>query len=233
MPLADFIVEDLKRISERKVIYSVDEWKKTSDPASVVVEAPVYRQEFGLWEHQKYFVNLVFNDHKKYGARYVLADMVGLGKTVQLALSAQLMALYGDKPILVIVPKTLLWQWQDEMLTLLDMPSAVWNGREWVDENGIRYPANGDAAIKKCPRRIGIISQGLITANSEQVQHLLNMEYECVIVDEAHRARRRNLGPGKEDEKPNPNNLMRFYWKYQNEQKACFWLLLRLYSLIR
>lgn len=220
VPLADFIVEDLKRISERKVIYSVDEWKKTSDPASVVVEAPVYRQEFGLWEHQKYFVNLVFNDHKKYGARYVLADMVGLGKTVQLALSAQLMALYGDKPILVIVPKTLLWQWQDEMLTLLDMPSAVWNGREWVDENGIRYPANGDAAIKKCPRRIGIISQGLITANSEQVQHLLNMEYECVIVDEAHRARRRNLGPGKEDEKPNPNNLMRFLLEISKRTKS-------------
>jgi len=220
VPLADFIVEDLKRISERKVIYSVDEWKEKPEPASVVVEAPVYRQELGLWEHQKYFVNLVFNDHKKYGARYVLADMVGLGKTVQLALSAQLMALYGDKPILVIAPKTLLWQWQDEMLNLLDMPSAVWNGREWVDENGIRYPANGDAAIKKCPRRVGIISQGLITANSEQVQHLLSIEYECVIVDEAHRARRKNLGPDKEDEKPNPNNLMKFLLEISKRTKS-------------
>jgi len=220
VPLADFIVEDLKRISERKVIYSVDEWRENPEPASVVVEAPVYRQELGLWEHQKYFVNLAFNDHKKYGARYVLADMVGLGKTVQLALSAQLMALYGDKPILVIAPKTLLWQWQDEMLNLLDMPSAVWNGREWVDENGIRYPANGDAAIKKCPRRVGIISQGLITANSEQVQHLLSIEYECVIVDEAHRARRKNLGPDKEDEKPNPNNLMKFLLEISKRTKS-------------
>ncbi|HHW03026.1 MAG TPA: DEAD/DEAH box helicase family protein [Thermoanaerobacterales bacterium] len=220
VPLADFIVEDIKRISERKVIYSVDEWKEDPEPASAVVEAPVYRQELGLWEHQKYFVNLAFNDHKKYGARYVLADMVGLGKTVQLALSAQLMALYGEKPILVIVPKTLLWQWQDEILNLLDMPSAVWNGREWVDENGIKYPANGDGAIKKCPRRVGIVSQGLITANSEQVQHLLNMEYECVIVDEAHRARRRNLGPGKEEEKPNPNNLLKFLIEISKRTKS-------------
>ena len=220
VPLAEFIVEDLKRISERKVIYSVDEWRENPEPASVVVEAPVYRQELGLWEHQKYFVSLVFNDHKKYGARYVLADMVGLGKTVQLALSAQLMALYGDKPILIIAPKTLLWQWQDEMLNLLDMPSAVWNGREWVDENGIRYPASGDAAIKKCPRRVGIISQGLVTANSEQVQHLLSMEYECVIVDEAHRARRKNLGPGREDEKPIPNNLMKFLLEISKRTKS-------------
>jgi superfamily II DNA or RNA helicase len=220
IPLSEFIVEDIKRISERKVIYSVDEWRENPEPASVVIESSVYRKELGLWEHQKYFVKLAFDDHKKHGARYVLADMVGLGKTVQLAMSAQLMALYGDKPVLVIVPKTLLWQWQDEMLNLLDMPSAVWNGKEWVDENGIKYPAVGDDAIKKCPRRVGIISQGLITANSQQVQHLLNMEYECVIVDEAHRARRRNLGPGKEDEKADPNNLMRFLMEISKRTKS-------------
>ena len=168
----------------------------------------------------KRFCEFSFNDHKKHGARYVLADTVGLGKTVQLALSAQLMALYGDKPILIIVPKTLLWQWQDEINNLLDMPSAVWDGGEWVDENGIKYPAVSDGSIKKCPRRVGIISQGLITAKSEQVQHLLNLEYECVIVDEAHRARRRNLGPGKDNEKPNPNNLLKFLMEISKRTKS-------------
>jgi superfamily II DNA or RNA helicase len=221
IPLSDFVIEDIKRIAERKVIYKVDEWKKTAEPASTVVESPVYRQEYGLWEHQKFFVNLAFNDHKKaYGARYVLADMVGLGKTIQLALSAQLMALYGDKPILIIVPKTLLWQWQDEMNNLLDMPSAVWTGKEWVDENGLKYPSSGEVTIKKCPRRVGIISQGLITANSENIQHLLNMEYECIIVDEAHRARRKNLALGKENEKPNPNNLMKFLLEISKRTKS-------------
>ncbi|PRR70129.1 phospholipase D-like domain-containing anti-phage protein [Clostridium thermopalmarium] len=221
VPLSDFIIEDIKRISERKVIYSVDEWKEKPEAASTVIEAPVYRREFGLWEHQKFFVNLAFNDHKKpYGARYILADMVGLGKTVQLALSAQLMALYGDKPVLIIAPKTLLWQWQDEINSLLDMPSAVWTGREWVDENGVRYPSSGDAGIKKCPRRVGIISQGLITAGSESIQHLLSLEYECVIVDEAHRARRKKYIPGKEDAKPDPNNLMKFLLQISNKTKS-------------
>ncbi|MDK2821468.1 MAG: hypothetical protein PWP31_1433 [Clostridia bacterium] len=221
VPLSDFVVEDIKRISERKVIYSVEEWKEEENPGATVIESPVYRQEYGLWEHQKFFVNLAFQDHKKpYGARYVLADMVGLGKTIQLALSAELMALYGDKPVLIIAPKTLLWQWQDEMNNLLDMPSAVWNGKEWVDENGIRYPSSGDTAIKKCPRRVGIVSQGLITANSDSIQHLLNMEYECVIVDEAHRARRKNLGPDKEDEKPVPNNLMKFLLEISRRTKS-------------
>lgn len=223
VPLGEFIVEDLKRISERKVIKTIDEWKSNPEPASVVIESPVYRQELGLWEHQKYFVSLVFNDHEKYGARYILADQVGLGKTIQLALSAELMALHSDKPILIIVPKTLLWQWQDEMLNLLDVPSAVWNGKEWVDENGIRYPSKDERDILRCPRKIGIIPQSLIISKSEQVQYLLSLEYECVIVDEAHRARRKNLGPGKENEKPEPNNLMKFLLRYPKKRKVCSW----------
>ncbi|MBF8982614.1 DEAD/DEAH box helicase family protein [Lutibacter sp. B2] len=211
VPLSDFIIEDIDRISNRTKISTVKNWKEESDPASVIVESPVYRKECGLWEHQKYFVNLVFNAHKKsYGARYILADMVGLGKTIQLAASAQLMALYGDKPILIIVPKTLMWQWQEEMNTLLDMPSAVWTGREWIDENGLKYPSDGSKSIKKCPRKVGIISQGLITANSECIEHLLGMDFECIIVDECHRARRKNLGEGKENDKPQPNNLLDF-----------------------
>ncbi|AMW32753.1 SNF2 family N-terminal domain-containing protein [Fervidobacterium changbaicum] len=218
--LPEFVVEDIKRISERKVIYSVDEWKQSPEPASTVVESPIYREELGLWEHQKYFISLAFESHKKNGARYVLADTVGLGKTIQLALAAQLMALYGDKPILVIAPKTLIWQWQDELYNLLDMPSAVWDGKGWVDENGIKYPANGYTAIKKCPRRIGIVPQSLITAKSEQVQELLNLDYECVIVDEAHRARRKNLGPGRENEKPIPNNLMKFLLEISKRTKS-------------
>ena len=222
VPLCDFVIEDIKRISERRVIYTVKEWKEKPEPASTVIESPVYRQEYGLWEHQKFFANLAFNDHKKsHGARYVLADTVGLGKTIQLALAAQLMALHGDKPILIIAPKTLLWQWQDEMNNLLDMPSAVWTGKEWVDENGIRYPGSGDISdIKKCPRRVGIVSQGLMIHGSETVQPLLNMEYECIIVDEAHRARRRNLGQGTENQKPDPNNLLKFLLEISRRTKS-------------
>lgn len=219
--LSEFIIEDIKRISQRKVIKSVEEWKQAPDPASTVIESPVYRKELGLWEHQKYFISLAFRDHQQsYGARYVLADQVGLGKTIQLAVSAQLMALYGDKPVLIIVPKTLLWQWQDELNTLLNIPSAVWDGTEWVDERGFSYPNRGIEDIKKCPRRIGIVSQGLIVAKSPIIDHLLSREYECVIVDEAHRARRKNLGEKKELQSPEPNNLYDFLLSLSSRTKS-------------
>jgi len=216
IPLSEFVVEDIGRISQRAVIDDILKWKDVAEPAPVVVESPVYRQELGLWEHQKFFIDMAFRSHKtKSGARYVLADQVGLGKTIQLAMAAQLMALWGDKPVLIIVPKTLVWQWQGEMQKLLGMPSAVWTGNQWQDENGIKYPPTGD--IRKCPRRVGIISQGLIVnGRVEYIDQLLSRQFECVIVDEAHRARRSNLAEGKENEKPHPNKLMDFLLKISN-----------------
>jgi superfamily II DNA or RNA helicase len=220
VPLARFIIEDIGRLANRKII-SYNKWKEKPAGASVAVESPVYRSEFGLWAHQKYFVKKTFDDHiSGLGARYVLADMVGLGKTIQLALAAQLMALHGDKPVLIIVPKTLILQWQDEMFNLLDMPSAYWDGRQWIDEHGIKYSINGNKPLKKCPRRVGIISQGLIVHGAEIIQHLLELEYECVIVDESHRARRQNLRPEGENDIPNPNNLMRFLYQLSPRTKS-------------
>ena len=149
----------------------------------------------GLWEHQKYFVKLAFDAHRgPHGARFVLADQVGLGKTLQLAMAAQLMALVGDRPVLALAPKSLVWQWQGELDTLLGLPSAVWDGQQWVDERGVEHPGAGAEAIRRCPRRVGIVSTGLITRGSEAADMLAHMRFECVILDEAHRARRRSRG---------------------------------------
>lgn len=218
--LSEFVAEDSARLANRKIV-SFEKWKELKDEAGAVIESPVYRSEFGLWAHQKYFVKKVFDDHiSGKGARYVLADMVGLGKTIQLALAAQLMVLHGEKPVLVIAPKTLLLQWQDELQNLLDLPSAIWDGKQWIDEQGIKYPSNGAKSIKQCPRRIGIMSQGLIVRGGEVTEHLLDISYECVIVDECHRARRKNLGPEKENEPAEPNNLLGYLYKISLKTKS-------------
>ena len=212
--LANFVVEDIDRLSRRRLLPDMGSWHDEPDPASVVVEAPVYRREAGLWEHQKYFVKLAFDAHRDAGgARYVLADEVGLGKTLQLGMAAQLMALSGKLPVLILAPKTLLQQWQDELDTLLGVPSAVWDGRQWIDERGIEHPSSGEDAIRRCPRRVGIVSTGLVTRGSQAIEYLENMRFECVILDEAHRARRRNLRPKNISARANPNNLLDFIRK--------------------
>ena len=210
VPLAEFVVQDLDRLSRRELIGEINRWREEPEPASVVVEAPVYRREVGLWEHQKHFVKLAFDAHRgPFGARFVLADQVGLGKTLQLAMAAQLMALAGELPVLVLAPKPLLKQWQEEMDTLLGLPSAVWTGKQWVDERGIEHPSIGAEAIRKCPRRVGIVSTSVVTSNTEAVPHLAAMHFECVILDEAHRARRRRTA-NRPYANAEPNNLLRF-----------------------
>ncbi len=212
--LSKSVISDIKRLSERTVYSSVKEWKEdteTDTAASVAVESPVYRSSFGLWPHQKYFVELAMREHKTVGgARLINADQVGLGKTIQLATSAMLMSLYDDKPVLAIVPKTLLKQWRDDMKDLLGIPSAYWDGKEWIDETDHNYPLS----IDQCPRRIGIVSQGIIVNASESCKalqdKLLSVRYACVIVDEAHRARRRNMSEKDNNKRPKKNRLYEF-----------------------
>lgn len=211
--LSDYVIEDVKRISERRPI-PLKDWRESDGgdaiPA-VAVEEPIYRSEFGLWAHQKYFIARAFNEHKQRGgARLLLADQVGLGKTVQLSMAAKLISLYDDKPVLVIVPKTLMFQWRDELKALLNIPSAVWTGRYWVDENDYAYPADSSKAILKCPRTFGIVSQGLITRKSESAELLKSLRFSCVILDEAHRARRKNLNKDPDKYKAQANNLLAF-----------------------
>jgi superfamily II DNA or RNA helicase len=229
VPLAEFIIEDIDRLSQRVVVSAVKEWKdeakdKGEPPqsAAVFVEAPVYRKHVGLWEHQKSFVKLAFDAHMRNpgGARFVLADQVGLGKTVQLAMAAELMVLAGDKPVLILAPKTLVWQWQDELLELLDMPSAVWTGKNWIDENEVEYPPIGPDGIKKCPRRVGIVPSSRATFHCADAELLKTLSFECIIVDESHNARRQNLGPGRDAEKPDPNNLLAYLYEMSTRTKS-------------
>ena len=219
--LAEFVVGDLDRLARRETIRDIERWRDNPNPASAIIETPVYRREAGLWEHQKYFVKLAFDAHRgEHGARFVLADQVGLGKTLQLAMAAQLMALVGDRPVLVLAPKPLVGQWQGELDTLLGLPSAVWDGRQWVDERGVEHPGIGPQSILRCPRRIGIVSTGLITRGSEAAGLLAHMRFECVILDEAHRARRRSRGADATFARADPNNLLRFLWKISPRTKS-------------
>jgi hypothetical protein len=171
----------------------------------------------------------------------VLADQVGLGKTIQLAMAALLMALEDPDggPILVLAPKPLLQQWQDELMELLLLPSARWNGRAWVDENDLEYPSDGVKSLGKCPRRIGLVSQGLVVRGlPDACNSSCSRRYTCVIVDEAHRARRRKVprvdaSSDEVDERAEPNKLMGFSRRSGRAPRACCWPQPRRFSCTR
>jgi ERCC4-related helicase len=208
-PLPDAIVEEIKRVAERVEIRFAE---VTPDalPAAALAESPIYRGGEQLQPWQRAFVTMFLKHRETYGkARLLLADEVGLGKTLSLAASAMMAALLDDGPVLILCPSTLTLQWQVELKDRLGIPSAVWlsDKKVWVDEHGHTIKTRGPEDIARCPCRIVIVSTGLIFHDSDEGRCLLERKFGTVVLDEAHRARRRGALGEKRGE---PNNLLAF-----------------------
>ena len=208
-PLPDAIVEEIKRVADR-VEVAFREVNQAELPAAALAESPIYRGGEQLQPWQRSFVTIFLKHRETYGqARLLLADEVGVGKTLSLAASAMLAALLDDGPVLILCPSTLTFQWQVELKDRLGVPSAVWlsNKKVWQDHNEHTIKTRGPEDIVRCPFRIAIVSTGLIVHDSEERQHLLERKYGTVVLDEAHKARRRG---GLGEKKDEPNNLLDF-----------------------
>ena len=228
--LPDAIIQEVERCADRVEIRLKDcpAWSlggSTDLPRAVLVESPTARAGEGLRSWQKVFVAEFLEHRRIYGkARLLLADEVGVGKTLSLATAALLTALMEDGPALILVPSTLTQQWQVELWDRLGVPSARWwSARKvWVDQLGHVVRTNGAADIVRCPYRVAIVSTGLIMHGYDQSTHIWKNEaaallqkrarpgeapYGVVVLDEAHRARG-TAERGANERKP--NNLLAF-----------------------
>lgn len=211
-PLPDAIVDEVGRIANR-VEVRFDEVASEELPEASLAEAPIYRGGEQLQPWQRAFVVDFLRHREAYGkARLLLADEVGLGKTLSLAASAMLSALMDDGPVLVLCPSTLTLQWQVELKDRLGIPSSVWisNRKHWLDQNGHVIRTQGPQDVVHCPSRIAIVSTGLIFHLSDERECLLKTKYGTVVLDEGHKARRGRLLSG---ERGDPNNLLDFMLK--------------------
>ncbi|MCW2282578.1 superfamily II DNA or RNA helicase [Rhodoblastus acidophilus] len=209
-PLPDAIIDEIGR-SARRVEVQMEELKPEDVAPAALVESDLYRGGEQLMPWQRAFVGLFLQHRDVYGAvRLLLADEVGVGKTLSLAGSALVSSLLGDGPVLILCPATLTTQWQMELKDKLNIPSAVWlsSDKAWqLDPDELPLPSVGAEGITKCPRQIAIVSTGLIFRMTEERKRLLSKTYGLVILDEAHRARGGKV-LGQEARKP--NNLLTF-----------------------
>lgn len=128
---------------------------------------------------------------------------------MQLAMVARLMAICSNKPILIIAPKTLLSQWQNELLATLHMPTAYWNGKRWIEgeheypifNDGIKHGLNlqtlGTLINLDLPwnptrleQRKGRIQRG---GQKADVVDIFNMRYQDSIEDRVHKVLSKRL----------------------------------------
>ena len=130
--------------------------------------------------------------------RYLLADEVGLGKTIEAGLIFRELKLRGlVKRVLVVAPKGLVTQWVQEMQThfgeefrlLLPSELPAWRsltGAEnvWRQFDQVVCPVD---SIKPVERRRGWSRERLETYNQDRLGDLIDAGWDLIICDEAHR----------------------------------------------
>lgn len=210
-PLPQALIREVHRRGYRREI-ELDEIDDDEIIApAALVESPLYQEGQQLQPWQQGFLTECLRHQRIYGTvRLLLADEVGLGKTLSLATAALTLCLMSDKappqrrPVVIFAPATLTQQWQTEMLDKLGIPTARWNtvGKFWLDSDGRAISPAGREQITHCPMRIGIVSTGLMMRDSLEKQYLLSIRFGVAILDEAHKARTRQ-GFGKDAGSPN------------------------------
>ena len=215
-PLPQAVIREVYRRGYRREIEFIEIEDDESLAPAALIESPLYREGQQLQPWQQGFLTECLRHQRLYGTvRLLLADEVGLGKTLSLATAALTLCLLADKDcgsrraVVIFAPATLTEQWQTEMLDKLGIPTARWDtmGKVWLDADERVLSPAGREQIIHCPLRIGIVSTGLMMRDSLEKQHLLGMRFGVVILDEAHKARTRQ-GFGKEA--GTPNELLAF-----------------------
>ena len=146
--------------------------------------------------HQLYALNRAMSRDR---IRYLLADEVGLGKTIEAGLILRELKLRGmAKRILVVVPKGLVRQWQAEMRLHFGEhfqfiePAELSAFRQWRNDEENLWRLHDQVicsldSVKPLEGRRGWSLEQLSTYNRERFEDLISASWDLVIIDEAHR----------------------------------------------
>ena len=107
----------------------------------------------------------------------ILADEVGLGKTIEAGIILSEMWAENKRNILIIVPASLRNQWNIELMEKFYLPSFI------LDKNTF---SDGIELHKKGERTIYVCSYNFAVSNHE---YLKKIDWDLVVMDEAHKLR--------------------------------------------
>jgi superfamily II DNA or RNA helicase len=127
-----------------------------------------------------YQVETVRKVLKQFRGRVLLADEVGLGKTIEAGMVLKEYLLRGMvDSVLVLTPASLVGQWREEIETKFDIACATTH----------------DALLRSDPERFWsqkrLIASLAVARRSEHATRIIGRSFDLVIVDEAHHLRDR------------------------------------------
>ena len=110
----------------------------------------------------------------------ILADEVGLGKTIEAGIVIAQRWAEKKRRILLIVPAMLRKQWQQELLAKFFLPCTILDGAT------VRKMDNPTANPFDSPNEVIICSYHFAAANKDRIR---SVPWDIAVIDEAHRLR--------------------------------------------
>ena len=131
-----------------------------------------------LIPHQLYIADEVGN---RFAPRVLLADEVGLGKTIEAGLIIHQQLVSGRaKRILIIVPESLMHQWLVEMLRRFNLNFSIFDEDRCVEVSG------DDDTNPFSSEQLVLVNLGFVTKHAKWYEELISEDWDLMVVDEAH-----------------------------------------------
>nr|WP_246776865.1 SNF2-related protein [Microvirga sp. VF16] len=159
------------------------------------------------WPHQ---VRAFHRLYERWPPKLLIADEVGLGKTIQAGLLLRQAVLAGRaKRVLILAPKNVCRQWQIELREKFNLNWPIYDGAKliWYPSPAMRGRNERAVSRQEWHEEPFVIVSSHLVRRSERQGELLEVAtpWDLVVLDEAHHARRRAAGAAKEG---GPNALL-------------------------
>ena len=119
--------------------------------------------------------------------RLLLADEVGLGKTIEACLvTAQLIASGRAQRVLVLLPESLVNQWFVELLRRFNLPFAIYDEERCESLEMDAPRSNGSDRNPFDDEQMVIASVDWLASHERRAQQALDASWDLLLVDEAH-----------------------------------------------
>ncbi|WED26998.1 RNA polymerase-associated protein RapA [Vibrio sp. DW001] len=131
----------------------------------------------GLIPHQLFIAHEVGRRH---APRVLLADEVGLGKTIEAGMIIHQQVLSGSaERVLIVVPETLQHQWLVEMMRRFNLHFSIFDEERCIE-------AHVDAENPFDTAQYVLCSLDFLTKNQKRFEQIVDGNWDLLVVDEAH-----------------------------------------------
>ena len=167
------------------------------------------------WPHQ---VRAFERLYRNWPPRLLIADEVGLGKTIQAGMLLRQAWLAGRAArLLILAPKAVLRQWQIELREKFNLNWPIYDGRKLVWHPSPALSGHREREVDRDDwhKESVVIASSHLMRRHDRAAALLEAAapWDLIVLDEAHHARRRAAGSAQEG---GPNALLRLMLGLKN-----------------